>query len=390
MTSAAQARPTSDKATIQRMKSVSNGSADKPPNLIPDGDPVVVQFNPTSLKLERSNDTSTGTLTKAQRRQQANEGHATLSLDLIFDTAEGGPDGKTLDVRTLTAQVRRFAEPDSKTPKTPPPPLRFAWGTFFFVGAVARISEELDYFAHDGTALRAKVSLSITEQDPAFQADKYGQASRDDVQSTPPGDGPPGSDPGSAPARNPTRTAAAQAGESVQQLLTRLGADPATWRSAMSGLDTPLGLDAGAEVQLSASVSAGAGIGVSAGFSAGASVDLGGGLAAGDGAGVAVGGSVSGTAGVSAGFGFSARGGVAASAGQARAAAAAGAVAGARAGFDVPSASASFSASVEAQAEVGKISLTAAAAAAASVDPRAVGFGRGVPLRPPPTQVTGR
>ena len=36
------------------------------------------------MKLERSNDNSTGTTTKAQRRQQANEGHATLSLDLIF------------------------------------------------------------------------------------------------------------------------------------------------------------------------------------------------------------------------------------------------------------------------------------------------------------------
>ena len=76
-----------------------------------------------------------------------------------------------------------------------------------------------------------------------------------------------------APARQPTdqpdQAAAAQDGESVQQLLTRLGADPATWRSAMAGLTSPLGLTAGAQVQLDASITAGAGIGVSAGFSAG-------------------------------------------------------------------------------------------------------------------------
>lgn len=407
MTSPAPAELTPAKAIIQRLAPVPNGTAEKPPTPTAKN-AFSVQFNPTSLKLQRHNNTSTGVATQAQRRQQANEGHATLSLDLIFDTAEGGPDGNPLDVRTLTGRIRQFAEPDPKAPKAAPPRLRFIWGKFSFTGLVEQITEELDYFDHDGMALRAKVGLTITSQNEEFEAGKIGPGGRDAALSTPPGDGPPNSDPGATPAPNPTQTAAAQAGESVQQLLTRLGADPATWRSAMSGLDTPLGLDAGAEVQLSASVTAGAGIGVSAGFSAGASVDLGGGLGAGAGAGVtvggiavggiAVGGSASGTVGVSAeasaGFAFSARGGVAASAGQAQAAAAVGAVAEARSGFDVPavsgSASVSVSVSVEAQAEAGTISRTAAAAAAASVDPRAVGYGRGVPLRPRPTQVTGR
>jgi hypothetical protein len=425
------------------MKAQRNGTAEKPSTLQPVGRPVPVQFNPTSLKLERNNDTSTGAKTQAQRRQQPNEGHVTLSLELVFDTAEGGPDGKPMDVRTLTAGLRQFAEPDPLHPKDARPQLRFVWGRFTFTGIVSRIGEELDYFDFDGTALRAKVSLSLTGQDEKFEANQTVPGSRDDAQSTPPGAGPPVSGPGSPPTSNPNQAAAAQAGESVQQLLTRLGADPSTWRSAMAGLTTPLGLTAGAQVQLNASISAGAGIGVSAGFSAGAAAGFGGGLTAGGSTGVAAGGEAIGTAALSAeasaGFNFSAQGGIAAATGQAQARAASAAVAGARAGFDVPgtagagigltagagvaastsaSATASASASVgagvvaaagasldvsasgsaivaaaattvEAQVEAGAISRSTAAAAAAAVDPRAISYGRGVPLRPRPAQSRG-
>ena len=435
-----QQQPSPVKATIQAMKAKRNGTADKTSTLQPDGKLIPVQFNPTSLKLERTNNTSTGATTEVQRRQQANEGHATLSLELVFDTAEGGPDGKPLDVRMLTAGIRQFAEPDRHHPKDARPPLRFIWGNFKFTGVVSRIGEELDYFAADGTALRAKVSLSLTEQDEKFEASETVPGSRDDTRSTPPDAEPPNTGPGAPATSHPRQAAAAQAGESVQQLLTRLGADPSTWRSAMAGLTTPLGLTAGAQVQLDASISAGAGVGVSAGFSAGASAGFAGGLGAGGSIGVAAGGEAIGSAGVSAevsaGFDFSAQGGIAAAAGQAQARAASAAVAGARAGFDVPgaagagvgltagaglaastsaSAMASASASVgagvvaaagtsldvsvsgsaitavaavtvEAQVEAGTISRSTAAAAAAAVDPRAISYGRGVPLRPRPAQ----
>jgi len=62
-------QPSPVKATIQAMKAQRNGTADKPSTLQPVGRPVPVQFNPTSLKLERNNDTSTGATTQAQRRQ---------------------------------------------------------------------------------------------------------------------------------------------------------------------------------------------------------------------------------------------------------------------------------------------------------------------------------
>jgi len=44
---------------------------------------------------------------------------------------------------------------------------------------------------------------------------------------------------------------------------------------------------------------------------------------------------------------------------------------------------------VEAQVEAGAISRSTAAAAAAAVDPRAISYGRGVPLRPRPAQSRG-
>ena len=67
-------------------------------------------------------------------------------------------------MRTLTGRIRQFAEPDPKAPKAAPPRLRFIWGKFSFTGLVERITEELDYFDHDGMALRAKVGLSITSR----------------------------------------------------------------------------------------------------------------------------------------------------------------------------------------------------------------------------------
>src|SRR5215472_15854602 len=78
--------------------------------------------------------------------------------------------------------------------------------------------------------------------------------------------------PNADPTRNPAQTVAARDGESVQQLLSRLGADPATWRSAMAGVTSPLDLAAGMQVQLGPSVAVDAGIGVAAGFGAGAGI----------------------------------------------------------------------------------------------------------------------
>ena len=131
------------KAVIYRLKEIKAGTAEKPPTVQPDGNPITVQFNPTSLKIDRNNDTSGGADTRAQRRNRPNEGHATLSLELEYDTAEGGPDGQPLDVRVRTQDLRQFTEPPKDDPKKAPPRLRFIWGKLTFDGIVTRISNTL-------------------------------------------------------------------------------------------------------------------------------------------------------------------------------------------------------------------------------------------------------
>jgi contractile injection system tube protein len=395
------------KAVIYRLTVIKAGTAEHPATVQTDGAAINVQFNPTSMKLDRNNDTSTGSTTRAQRRQMPNEGHVTLTLDLEYDTAEGGPDGQPLDVRRRTQDLRQFAEPPKKDPKKAPPPLRFIWGEFQFDGIVTRYSEDLDYFDGHGMALRAKVSLTITGQDLALASNSAGTGARTDQGSVPPGGAQKATGPGSPPTRTPDTAADAQDGESVQQAMTRLGLDPAAWRSAMSGLSSPLGLTAGVQLQVDASVTAGAGLGVTAGFSAGvtagasaglsaaASAGLSAGVTAGISAGAATtaglgvpagavtatgaGGTAAGTVGASAtadaGFALAAAGGIDAAVQGILAAQVDAGVAGARGSFAVPG-------SAAARPDLSGTVVRDRA----QVDVRAVTFGRGVPLKPPVRQ----
>lgn len=420
------------KARIYRLKATPKGSAENSPKVDVDGDAITVQFNPTSLKIERNNPTSGGVTARAQPRQHANEGHATLSMELEYDTAEGDENGKPLDVRNLTAKLRQFTEPPQDDPKKAPPRLRFIWGKLVFDGIVERISEDIDYFDADGLALRAKVSLSIKEQNERFAKNAMGPGARDARNAPTPLAAPGGNGPGGQPTRSPDRALDARDGESVQQAMARAGLDPAAWRSAMSGLTSPLALGAGTQLQLDTSASVGAGIGVSPGFGAGVGAGAAAGVSAGlsvavsaaasagvtasAGAGVTawaagfagaqaaagetLGGTVGAAAQALAGFALSAAGGVDAAA---RGALAAGAAAGdalARASFSVPGSAAAtgfpapsvsapggVSASAVASAGAaasGGAAASATAAARAEVDPRASTFGRSVPLKPPP------
>lgn len=360
-------RPT--KARIFKLKSAPQRKAETPPPVTTEGDPIYVQFNPTSLRIQRNNDTSGGATTRAQRRQQPNEGHATLSLDLEFDTAEGGPRGQPQDVRELTGRLRQFAEPPTGNPKGPTPRLRFEWGAFHFDGIVTSLAEEIDYFSPEGMPLRAKVSLSITGQDLAFEANKKGPGARADGATSSSGAGP-----GSLPSRRPNVAPSAQDGESLQQALSRLDLDPAAWRSAMAGLESPLDLAAGTALQVDTTATASAGIGSAAGFAAGASASAGFDARLGAAAGATGSVSASASAQAGAGFALSAVGGVAATVRGVAAADAEAGVAQARGSFAVPGPS----------LPAGVLSTRAGASASAHVDARAGTYGRGVPLKPPP------
>lgn len=255
-------------ATLQRLKRVGKAAKNKPARVEADGEPLPVQFNPSTLKIARSNNVDRGGVTaKTQKVQNPSAEPSKLTFDLEFDTAEQSRGGQAVDVREWTALVRQFVEPptDKQHAGQPAPAVQFAWGTLIFNGVVEQINEELDYFAPDGTPLHAKVSLSLSEQNFAYEA-LAGPAANNDTKATQPGGAPPPTAPGTTPpgtrpgasgTQNPTQVVSALDGESAQQMLARLGMDPAGWRAAMTGLDSPLGLVAGAPVTLGAEIEAG-------------------------------------------------------------------------------------------------------------------------------------
>lgn len=372
-------------ATLTRLNERKGAGKDDTATYEPDPKGIFsVQFNPTSLKLSRTNNIDKGgSTTNTQSRQVPSVQPATLSFDLEFDTAEGDAQGAPKSVRELTRIVRQFTEPTKDLEGKPPPAVRFQWGKLIFDGIVTQLTEDLDYFSADGIPLRAKLSVTITEQNPEWAANALGAAARKPPKGRSGGAGStaaggattpavvPGAGPGSSPTQNPLSTALAKAGESVQQLLSRLNADPATWRSAMGGLGSPLSLPAGAQVQLGASASVSAGLGAGGGFTASAGVtDVAQARAA-----LGMGGTVSWSGGVSAeagaGFALAEAGGLGRAGASVQAQASASASAGARAAFAVPE----LTASAQARADAGL-----------SVDPRSVGYGHGIPLR---ARVTG-
>ncbi len=282
-------------------------------------DPVDVQFNPTTLKLALSNQAEGGKSQTKPQRQYLGSGSRSLSMDLVFDTAdEAGEDGEPRSVRERTSMVERFALPRKiGENKQAPPKARFEWGSLMVEGIVESVNIDFDHFAPNGTPLRAKCSLTIKEQDASFALGKTGAGANQTADAPPPGD-----DSGGAPGTSGSgtdRVGTALAGESAADFAARMGLDPGAWRGLAAGLDATLSLEAGLEIGFSASLGAGLGVGLSAGVSAGisASVSASFGLAA-DlnlGLGLSAGGQLGAQIGAQLGAGLSGSGGISPSAG---------------------------------------------------------------------------
>lgn len=149
-----------------------------------EGNPLEVQFNPQSLSLKFSNEVANNQSGGGAVRQFVGEGKTTLSLDLWFDVtapAAGGSTPSQDDVRQLTKEVITFfklVEREKNGVKgLLPPGIQFAWGTFLFEGIVDSLTEDLEFFSEDGKPLRAKMNLSITQQEIKLPENKAGAAS---------------------------------------------------------------------------------------------------------------------------------------------------------------------------------------------------------------------
>ncbi len=87
-----------------------------------------------------------------------------MNIDLLFDTTDTGQDVRDT-YRTLLelAQVDESTK-NPKTQKGEPPRCRFQWGRFLaFTAVIKKITQKFTYFKSDGTPLRAKVTVTLTE-----------------------------------------------------------------------------------------------------------------------------------------------------------------------------------------------------------------------------------
>jgi Contractile injection system tube protein len=239
------------------------------------GSEIAVQFNPASLKLDLTNRIEGGDTRGRQNRQYLGKTSTTLTFDLHFDTADQGTPDVPVSVRTLTAAVERFVLPKGEgNTKEKPPKARFHWDELIIDGIIESVSIDFDLFAANGTPLRAKMGVSIKEQDAKYELLQSGPGANQPGNASAPGAS--GTGPGSSGAGPANSSATALAGESAAEFAARMGLDPTAWRGIAGhiGASSSLSLRAGASIDFSSSLSAGTGIGISAGVQAGASISL--------------------------------------------------------------------------------------------------------------------
>lgn len=379
-----------EKARIQEV------SADK--NETPKGEPMVVQFNPTSLKLKLTNTTAGGRSRTSQSRQHVGAGATVLTTELIFDTADEGSEYAPVSVRSKTRELEKYVLPKEGTEK--PPRLRFEWDELMVAGTVESLDIDFDLFASNGAPLRAKVSLSIKSQEAKYMLGKAGVAMRTTEKASKPGEGEKEESKPEGKGSNSDRSATALEGESPAEFAARQGLDPQAWRALdvdmLDGLSLPTGIEVGFNKTMSFSTGIGVSVGVSAGI--GLSLEAALGIDVSAQAGVSLSAGMSAT--TSAGFALSAAGGVGAALETLKISRAQGAEQQARLAFSssaaatmtgLESATSSLSSrSVQqtrtpltsnAGSSPGPRSKPAAAPPPPRVDSRANSYGQGVPLR---------
>jgi hypothetical protein len=189
------------------------------------GDPVPVQFNPETLKVNFSNQKAGGDQRGGAATQFVGQGTTKLSFDLWLDVTAPAPEEQTeTDVRRLTKKVVYFITPKkTDDDKFIAPGVRFEWGSFRFDGTMESVNETLDYFSEDGHPLRAQLSISLSQQEIQFE---FGQQQS-------PGQGttqPPGTQP----------THAARAGETMQSIAADNGrAENWQGNALRNGVESP-------------------------------------------------------------------------------------------------------------------------------------------------------
>lgn len=125
---------------------------------------VTVQFNPEEYTVERSANFAQLAVPglSAPIVQFVSGSAQTIELDLLVDTTEASPaGGPGADVRRLVREITGFMDIDPELHA--PPPVVFAWGEFTFLCVLQKVSQSFVLFRADGTPLRARLKVSLSE-----------------------------------------------------------------------------------------------------------------------------------------------------------------------------------------------------------------------------------
>lgn len=281
--------PASAKARLQPV--------DTDQNETPLGPAIEVQFNPTTLRVALATQADVGATVGRQTPQYLGTSSATLSVELVFDTADEGTTDAPRSVLDKTTPIQQLLLPQGD--KQSPPKVRFEWGPFTLTGVVESINLELEFFSEDGVPLRAKVGLSIREQRSDLEFMSAGPGANSPGNAVSPiaaGAGALGIGLGASfgasvglglgfgvgisagvnfSAGASVQTALAIEGESAASFAARVGVDPAAWRAVAAGQSgSSLSFSAGTAVDFSPGTTAGAGLGARAGAQAGVDTPL--------------------------------------------------------------------------------------------------------------------
>lgn len=195
------------------------------------GDPIECLFNPAEFTLVKANTWNAakpkGKDTPKLTFQQGQSG--TMTMTLTLDTTDTGkPVTKhTAALLKLMRVDTSLSETDRGRNEARPPWVRFHWGGFTsFKAVIERLNLRYTYFAWNGTALRAKVDITLKQ----FE-DEQVESGQNPTSGTP----------------NPDRMHRVLPGETIDRITAKHLGDPTRWRlvAEANSLTDPLALRPG-------------------------------------------------------------------------------------------------------------------------------------------------
>lgn len=146
---------------LQRAKIYSVGKSGDKDNMVE----VQCMFNPFEYSISKTNnyredatnnsDSPESNFTKAGPQQ--------LKLSLIFDSHKEGTDISKVTNQLWKLMESKTRDVSDKTKKVPPPDVAFEWGVFKFVSVITNMTQKFTLFKFDGTPIRAKVEVTLTQ-----------------------------------------------------------------------------------------------------------------------------------------------------------------------------------------------------------------------------------